>query len=150
MGPNRLMKKMRKFKSTCLWHRLNQKEGQIDDFRRVLFLAQLLLLLGFVQDCTQEGDGPSRALTRGVGASTQSFPEAQVYCSPQHPNARGTRQSSFCAAPQGRSLFTSALALNPPGSSGLSFPDKLGARMWGLGVAPNLSEISSAGPSLVA
>lgn len=45
--------------------------------------------------------------------------------------------SSFCTATQGRSLPTLALALNPPGSSGLSLPDKLRARMRSLGAAPN-------------
>ena len=133
---------MRKFKPTCLWHRLNQKEWTKRRLQACFVPGQTFAVI-WVRTGHTHGKGMDQAelqhLVQNTSTCAQCFPKAQVYCSTQCPNTHEKWQCSFVAAMQGRSLFTLALTLNPPGSSGLSLPDKLWARMWSLGAAPNPS-----------
>lgn len=111
-----------------------------DAFRHVLFLDKLSQLFGSIQD-THIGEGwIKQSFNTWCETPALSLNLSQrpgINCFVQCPHTHEKWQSSFCAAMQGRSLFTLALTLNPPGSSGLSLPDKLQARMWSLGAAPN-------------
>lgn len=87
-------------------------KGQRDAYRHILFLVMLSPLLGI---CTWKSNGSNRALTCTVKYQHlhSLLPKIQVYCSILYSNTQRKWQSSFCAAMQGRRLFTSAPTLNP-------------------------------------
>lgn len=130
---NGLMEKVGKFKPTHLWHRLIPKERT-----QRWFQAHCVPGPAFSTIWDVYMEWWIRDLTCNVKHWHLHciLPKIQVYCSVLYPNTEKMPKQLLCSHARRKVVHFSSHT-EPTGSRGLGWPDKLWARMWSLGAAPN-------------